>query len=111
MKKNNKVFLCTNSKNETIINQIEEVFNLPVLTRIHKKPSLKIIEGIDLSNGAVVIGDKAAIDGLFALRLGAEFIRVDRKISGRETVVNKMIYFIDDLLWKIIKKFLRLIRK
>lgn len=70
-----------------------------------KKPSRRAAEGVDLKGKkAVVIGDKFLTDGLFAKNIGAEFIKVKRKISGRESFFIKLTYLIDDIvsgiLWK-----------
>ncbi|OGF64221.1 hypothetical protein A2661_00555 [Candidatus Giovannonibacteria bacterium RIFCSPHIGHO2_01_FULL_45_24] len=70
-----------------------------------KKPSREAAEGVDIAGKkVVVIGDKFLTDGLFAKNIGAEFIKVRRKISGRENFFVKVTYLIDDfissILWK-----------
>lgn len=70
-----------------------------------KKPSREAAEGVDMAGKkVVVIGDKFLTDGLFAKNIGAEFVKVRRKISGRENFFVKVAYFIDDfisaILWK-----------
>ncbi|OGF62464.1 hypothetical protein A2926_01920 [Candidatus Giovannonibacteria bacterium RIFCSPLOWO2_01_FULL_44_40] len=67
-----------------------------------KKPSRKVADGTDIAGKKViVIGDKFLTDGLFAKNIGAEFIKVRRKISGRESFFVKITYLMDDLAWKI----------
>ncbi len=69
-----------------------------------KKPSRKAASGVDLQNKKVmVIGDKFLTDYLFAKNIGAEFIMVRRKISGRESWFVKLTYLLDNLFYKIAK--------
>ncbi|MDP3935230.1 MAG: HAD hydrolase-like protein [Candidatus Giovannonibacteria bacterium] len=64
-----------------------------------RKPSRKAAEGIDLKGKkTVVIGDKFLTDYLFARNIGAEFVMVKRKISGKESLFVKITYFIDDII-------------
>lgn len=64
-----------------------------------KKPSRKAAEGVDLRNKKViVIGDKFLTDYLFARNIGAKFVMVRRKISGRESLFAKITYLIDDII-------------
>lgn len=91
-----------------VLNKLEE---LKAKNEVHltsnkgnkiKKPSRKAAEGVDLEDKKViVIGDKFLTDGLFAKNIGAEFIKVKRKISGKEALFVKITYLIDDLAWKI----------
>jgi len=106
LKKNNRVFLCTNSNDKIRNNQIEKMLGLFIVTHNHKKPSSKIIRelGIDKENkNLLVIGDKFLTDGLFALNIGAQFIKVKRRLSGKESLIIKLINLTDNLAWQIAK--------
>ena len=64
-----------------------------------KKPSRVVADGVDIDGKKViVIGDKFLTDYLFAKNIGAEFIKVRRKLSGHESFFVKFTYWIDDLL-------------
>lgn len=68
-----------------------------------KKPGRKVADGVDLKDKQViVIGDKFLTDGLFAKNIGAEFIKVKRKISGQEPFLVKITYLIDDFVSAIL---------
>ena len=70
-----------------------------------KKPSKKVADGVNLKNKKViVIGDKFLTDGLFAKNIGGEFVKVKRKISGRESFFVKLTYLIDDISYGILWK-------
>lgn len=102
----NQVFLCTNSDDILRTKKIEEVLGLLVVTYRHKKPSAKIVAdaGVALVRGnALVIGDKFLIDGVFALHIGANFIKIKRKISGKESFLVRLINFLDDIIWQTVK--------
>ncbi|MDO8430340.1 MAG: hypothetical protein Q7S73_03160 [bacterium] len=106
LRQKNQIFLCTNSSDRIRSNKIERALSLPIATYNHKKPSSKIIKelGIGKENkNFLVIGDKVLIDGLFALNIGAEFIKVKRKISGQESLVIKLINLADDLICQVVK--------
>ncbi|OHC47303.1 MAG: hypothetical protein A2X69_06185 [Rhodobacteraceae bacterium GWF1_65_7] len=70
-----------------------------------KKPSREAAKGVDMAGKKViVIGDKFLTDGLFAKNIGAEFIKIKRKVSGKEPLFVKFTYLVDDfisvILWK-----------
>ncbi len=105
LKEKNSVFLCTNSRDRIRNSKIEAILALPIITNRYKKPNHKIIDGLGVGgaqNKFLVIGDKVLIDGLFAKNIGARFIRVKRKISGRESILIRTINFIDDLIWRML---------
>lgn len=106
LKRDNRVFLCTNSNDRIRTGEIEKTLGLPVATYNYKKPSSKIIRGLGIEKGnknLSVIGDKILIDGLFALNIGARFIKVKRKISGQESVIIRLINLSDDIVWQAMK--------
>lgn len=111
LRQKNQIFLCTNSNDKIRSNKIEGALGLPIVTHNHKKPSSKIIKelGLDKENkNLLVIGDKFLTDWLFAKNIGAQFIKVKRKVSGQESILIKLINLADDLVWKI-AKFVKII--
>lgn len=57
----------------------------------------------------VVVGDKYLTDGLFALNIGASFIKVPHLVGGNESLFTKMTYILDDFVWSI-KNYFSLMR-
>lgn len=77
---------------------IEESCGATLLRSKYKKPSRRIIkELVDQERTFVVIGDKFLTDFIFAKRIGAKFMLVKRKLSGRERLYIKFINYIDDI--------------
>ncbi len=110
LKAGNQVFLCTNTRDKIRNNKIASLLGLPVAAEQYRKPDHRVLKGLGLdhSKNRLVIGDKFLTDGLFAWNIGAEFIKVKRKVSGKEVPTIKLIDFIDDLIWQILK-FLKII--
>jgi predicted HAD superfamily phosphohydrolase YqeG len=46
----------------------------------------------------IVVGDKITIDGLFARRIGAQFIKVDRVVAASDRRSVKVAYLVDDMV-------------
>lgn len=102
--KNNKVFLCTNSFHKNRARDIADMTNLKFIDCRYKKPSRKILnyipkEYLDLEK--LVIGDKFLTEGLFAIRIKAQFIKVKRKVN-KDSFIIRLINFVDDLVYKLI---------
>lgn len=105
LKRNNTVFLCVNSYDKIRKNKLEEILRLPILNKKYRKPSRKIVSVLERSgpHHYLVIGDKFLTDGLFAKNIGGKFIKVRRKISGKESLIIKLINLADDLAWHTAK--------
>ncbi|MBN1494616.1 GtrA family protein [Candidatus Peregrinibacteria bacterium] len=101
LKKHNTVYLCTNSFNRIRNAKVEKLLGLKIADMKHKKPSKKILETMFVENPSrlVVIGDKFLTDGLFAKRIGAQFLMVKRKLSFNEPLLVKVINFIDGMAY------------
>ena len=101
---NNQVFLCTNSFHKDRAKNIANITKLKFIDCHHKKPSKKILNYIPkelLNLGKVVIGDKFLTEGLFAIRIKGEFLKVKRKVN-KDVFYIKIINFIDDLVIKFL---------
>lgn len=100
LKKTSRVFLCTNSHDRIRNIKIGARLNLPIVSEQYKKPDHRILDGLDLAvaDKKIVIGDKVLTDSRFAKNIGAEFIKVKRKISGKESFLVKIINLIDDFI-------------
>src|SRR3989338_8059394 len=77
---------------------------VPLLHESLKKPSPALIWHTKKHLGGedvAVIGDKYLTDGIFALLLGAQFVRVRRKESGSEPFLVKVFYVIDGMIGRV----------
>lgn len=101
---NNKVFLCSNKNHcATRNSNISKITGITFLDIPHKKPSKKILAYIEKFRELpmVVIGDKFLIDGFFAWRIGAKFIKIKRLVSVKDDFIIKIIYFVDDVFFGV----------
>lgn len=105
LKRNNRVFLCTNSHDRMRNIKIGARLNLPIVSEEYKKPDHRILDGLEFvaADKKMVIGDKFLTDGRFAKNIGAEFIKVKRKISGKESFSVKLVNILDDMLSSIFR--------
>lgn len=105
LKENNKIFLCSNSRNHARNRTIADNVGLTYLDTDTKKPSKKILKLIEVSPSTklLVIGDKVLTDGLFAKNIKADFIKINRIASKSDKPKIKLINWIDDLASKIFK--------
>lgn len=98
----NQVLLCTNKRDRERWEKLERALGLPVVTKYHTKPSRGVLkEAGSVKETRVVVGDKCLIDCLFAWRIGARFIKVKRKRSGRESLAVAFSYALDDIVWNL----------
>lgn len=95
----NSVILVSNKKIHARNNELAKLLEVEMLTTPLKKPNKKIVELIAEHHpkNKVVIGDKYLTDGIFAKRIGAEFIKVKRIRSKKDSLSSKISYSIDDL--------------
>ncbi|MFZ2523213.1 MAG: decaprenyl-phosphate phosphoribosyltransferase, partial [Minisyncoccia bacterium] len=77
--------------------------------RVSKPFVFKGVKKVLQGKKTIVVGDKYLTDGLFALNLKADFIKVERVLSGRESLKTRITYFLDDFVWKI-KPYITLVR-
>ena len=104
LKKHNQIYLCPNGPDRKRNRAVAELCKLDYLDTDIKKPSKKILNLIDIQSPdkKLVIGDKFLTDGLFAKRIKADFIKVKRITSKNDKLYIKFLYWIDDLIYKII---------
>jgi HAD superfamily hydrolase (TIGR01662 family) len=95
----NEVRLCSNSRRGNYAERLEAVaaqLDVGVCPVVFRKPSTLAIAGVE-RNGRplVVIGDKDLTDGLLARRVGAQFIKVRRKLDPADRLSSRMANVID----------------
>lgn len=68
-----------------------------------KKPFIfGLKKQIAFNKEKIVIGDKYLTDGLFALFLGAKFIKIDHLRSESDSFFTKFAYYLDDKVWNVL---------
>jgi len=104
LKKENKIYLCSNSRNHDRNNKVAHLIGADYLETDLKKPSKKILDLISHTEykKKLVIGDKLLTDGLFAKNIKADFIKVSRIRSKNDKIYIRILYWIDDLIARII---------
>jgi HAD superfamily phosphatase (TIGR01668 family) len=102
----NSIYLCTNSRNRERNEAIAAQLNLRLLSHRYKKPNKRLLEELlpehQNHTSMVVIGDKFLTDGLFALRIGAPFLKVKR-LRGKDRWWIAFLYWIDDIIFSLFK--------
>lgn len=95
----NEVRLCSNSRRGNYAERLAAVasqLEVGVCPVAFRKPSTLAISGVDRKGRAlVVIGDKDLTDGLLARRVGAQFIKVRRKLDPADRLSSRMANLID----------------
>lgn len=98
-----KVYMLSN-KGHVRAPEIARRFGASAIVSVAKKPSRKIIAHTDLPDlPRVVIGDKYLTDGIFAERIGADFIKVKRLKNGHESVFIEFFSLFDDGVWAFVE--------
>jgi len=101
----NDVYLVSNHGDAERIRALAETLSVAVAPAGTPagKPSARAADGIPREKPLVVIGEKGITDGLFARAIGARFVRVRPKWSGKEKLSVRVAYLIDavvsSLLW------------
>ena len=96
----NTVYLSSNKRGAHFRERLEKMSHALGISHTDirfRKPSRHVLHGIDVAGkNTVVIGDKYYTDGLFALRVGGKFIKVER-IRGNEPLAVQCLYWLDDI--------------
>lgn len=105
----NKVYLLSNKPLPERNATFSKLLEIPYLHSQHKKPHAKIAEALleGEKGNVVVIGDKYITDGLFALRINGEFIKVRRIVRRNEGIKAALSYVIDDIVYGVVSFFQR----
>jgi predicted HAD superfamily phosphohydrolase YqeG len=95
----NEIRLCSNSRRGNYAQRLDALaaqLGVGVCPVVFRKPSTLAISGL-ARNGRplIVIGDKDLTDGLLARRIGAQFIKVRRKLDPADRLSSRMANLID----------------
>jgi 4-hydroxybenzoate polyprenyltransferase/predicted HAD superfamily phosphohydrolase YqeG len=93
--------------------ELGNVLNIKMIVSNHQKPSPKVLQGYDFGelnrNNSIVVGDKFLTDGIFGLRLGIPFFHVKSLQSPNESLYNRTLYFVDDVIGNAFE-FVKIVR-
>jgi predicted HAD superfamily phosphohydrolase YqeG len=100
----NVVYVFSNHRNNTRNRIVASRAGCALIETPHRKPSPNVLCGLPPDHRAqplVVVGDKIIVDGLFARRIGARFIRVGRVRATSDRRLVQATYFLDDVVASI----------
>lgn len=105
LKENNDVYLVSNSPHKARCHHSSSTLEIPWVDSPHKKPSTRILKYIDYDKAKplIVIGDKILTDGIFAKRIGAEMLMMERRVNEKDNFFIKLTYIIDDAFFSFLK--------
>jgi predicted HAD superfamily phosphohydrolase YqeG len=101
----NIVYVFSNHRNNTRNRIVASRVGCALIETPHRKPSPNVLRGLPPDHRVqplLVIGDKIIVDGLFAWRIGARFIRVGRVRSNADRRLVRATYLLDDLVAAIV---------
>ncbi|MBF05448.1 hypothetical protein CL644_01960 [bacterium] len=107
LRKNNDIYIVSNSLSTHRIIKTSTALKIPWVDSGLKKPSIRILSFIkyDKTKPLVVIGDKILTDGLFAYRINAKALLLNRRVSQKDPLVVRVTYLIDDTIYSLCKFF------
>jgi len=101
----NEVWLCSNSRRGDYAQRLAALgrqLGVEVCPVVFRKPSLLALKGLKLDGRRlVVIGDKDLTDGLLARRVGAQFIKVRRRLDPADRLSSKVANLFDNVFGPI----------
>ncbi len=101
LRRDNEVYLCTNSRDHTRNKALAEDLGLPLIGEGVRKPSRKILRELRGDRPVVVVGDKWITDGRQALVSRGSYVRVLRHRHGRESIATRCAYALDDIWYRV----------
>lgn len=94
----NEVLLFSNHPDNERLKRIAAEMGISHITSFRRKPNPNIMRDVPTCEGTmVVIGDKTLTDGLFALFIGARFIKVRRVHHANDPLTTRLYYVLDDV--------------
>jgi len=107
LKQNNDVYVVSNTLYVSRREQAAREVGLPYIHTQHRKPSKKVLEALkyDTSKQLLVIGDKILTDGIFAKRIRARLVLLERRLSHNDRFVIRFTYLVEDFLYWVLSFF------
>lgn len=96
------LFFATNSRDDERSDLLLKQTSVPFIKGL--KPWVRVLKQVEYlgDKRRVVIGDKTLIDGVFALFIGAKFIRVKRKRGEHDLWYWRIFYWVDDAVSRLV---------
>ena len=107
LKQHNDVHIVSNTIRVLRREQAAREVGLSYTYVKHGKPSKKILKKLsyDCSKPLMVVGDKILTDGIFAKRIGARLILLERRLSPNDRFVIKLTYICENALYRLLSFF------
>jgi len=84
--------------------RVADAHGIKAVVSHYKKPNPRVLKSLDRPReGAVVIGDKVLTDGIFAWRIGADFVKVDPLRAPTDDMLTQASYVLDSVVWSFCK--------
>jgi hypothetical protein len=84
--------------------RVADAHGIKAVMSHYKKPNPRVLKSLERpQDGAVVIGDKVLTDGIFAWRVGADFIKVDPIRAPTDDLLTRASYALDAAVWALCK--------
>lgn len=84
--------------------RVADAHGIKAVVSHYKKPNPRVLKSLERpQDGAVVIGDKVLTDGIFAWRVGADFIKVDPIRAPTDDLLTRASYTLDAAVWALCK--------
>lgn len=92
------IYLVSNGRKHERNKALAESLGVIYIESKYRKPGLQVVSGVEKKKPLVVIGDKVLIDGMFAKRLGAQFLMVKRHTLPKEPLFDRLSCALDSLV-------------
>ena len=94
------IYLSTNKEISEWHRKLSQRLAIPLVSENAYKPSPKVLSSLSEKerSNLVIIGDKYLTDGLLAKRARVPFVKVERLKSGKENLLIRLSYILDDII-------------
>lgn len=98
--------IIVSNKGEHRAPRIAHEFTISAADTSYRKPDPRIVQDFPSTDRPTfVLGDKYLTDGIFASRIGAEFIKFTPLQSGEEDAATKSVYRLDAAVFTVVSLF------
>lgn len=108
LKESNDIYIVSNGFSSKRKAYTSNALDVPWVDSGYRKPNIRILSFIDYDKEKplVVMGDKILTDGLFAIRINAKPLLLERRLIDTDPLVTRLTYLIDDAIYTLCKLFL-----
>ncbi|QSH39695.1 HAD family hydrolase [Candidatus Kaiserbacteria bacterium] len=107
LKAKNDIHIVSNGLSKKRKVYTSEALDIPWVDSGCRKPNKRILSFMeyDEEKPMVIIGDKILTDGLFAIRIKAKPLLLERRVTDTDPLITKVTYLIDDTVYSLCKFF------